>query len=846
MQPASVSSRFAALHLDCIVYLVICQAFVLLLEKFTPQLATVPVFIGVNALLWVLYFVYPLTRSGQTLGKKLLSLKVVHRYDDRQPLSWGQAFQRELVGKTLSGLAFGLGYLWAYTNEDRNTWHDSMSRTEVVSLILDEEKTSAQKLQHIALAILMIPAGLGLIFGTLLYTSMPLDSIRQQMEARGIQVGSITGSLGGGLHFSEIRRDEPVRTDVQNFHLKSVEVKFSFWSLFFEKTLFIDRLSAEEGVIEVPAEFAWLNVFTNVLAMGDVAVPQGGLSIGRFMMGKLQIKNVEFQHQKKVLSRLEELSLKGLVMGNKELLISELQFQIPGFRIKAQDFKSADGKLSVSSSTGGLGPEVFPLLKVPTDFHVKGSVGKTPQETQLEGGMTIDKIKATYEAGKLQGQVDQLLLNEMFKTTMPLDGLDMKLQGQGESVKDIMSSLSLEYSLKVCGNEFKPDAQKILRFEHLDSRFAFTMLPKPVPDFNAVAFGAEATLEDLFTYQLQGARKSGTGFASYKEMWADLCFHKPLSGLTPEELENITLWENTVAGKIAKPVKPLAEAPVVAKTAPKVAPSPVAQASPSPTPEAATSSAVRPTENPEAEAPAPAGSPSPSPSPTISPTVSPAPTVNPAPTVAPETGATNSTAAPAVAAAAEAATDTVLAETAELPAPKEETEASPSADKNTEKSTDKDADKNKAAVKKPAPPKDPPATPEAIREALSQAKNLLRQGKLTEARSALDGVMVNPGVLPEQEYGAFYNVKGWVYLYLNQMSLAAQSFEWAFEARKDIGDAEGLLRSHESMKNEKEVQKWTDYIKGALKENPALRNQLSPNMKNRLFTEDAPRGRPRS
>lgn len=779
MQPASVSSRFAALNLDCLVYVAICQTTVVVIDKISPAFATVPILLGLNALWWVLYFVYPLTLSGQTLGKKLLSVKVVHKYDEREPLTWSQAFQRELIGKTLSGIPLGLGYLWAYTNEDRVTWHDSMSRTEVVSLIQEEEKTTAQKLQHVVLAILMVPAGLGLIFGTLLYTSMPLDSIREQIEARGIQVGALTGSIAGGLHFSEIRRND----EVQNFHLESVDVKFSLWSVIAEKTLYIEKLTAKEGRVEVPESFAWINVFNNLVAMGEVAPPSGRFTLGKFVMGRLQFKNIEFQHQNKTLSHLEELSIKNLTLADKELLISELQFQIPGFKIKANDFKSANGRIEISDSLGGIGPEVLPILKVPVDFHMKGSVGRNASTSKIEGGLMIDKIKVSYEGAKFSSQIDQLVLNEMFKTVMPIDGLSMKLTGDGLDLKEIMSTLQVEYEVKLCGNEFKPDAQKILRFERADRKFAFQMIPKPVPNLNEAVVQPEATFDDLFTYQLQGVRQTAPNFASHREMWADLCFQKPVAGLQPADLENISLWEKGFA-----PKKAATEAVVEAK-------------------------------------PAPAIKPTPAPSPTPSPSVTP-PGATPSPTVKPEEPA-KPEAKPA-------------AEAEDVPAPEETTaeEEAPVPEATPEKEV------KAAASPLPSPSPTPPVTAESIREALAKAKTLLRQGKLAEARAALDAVTVTPGILPPQEYGSFYNVKGWIYLYLNQNSLSVQSFEWAFEARKDIGDAEGLLRSHEAMKNEKEVQKWTDYIKGALKQNPGLKNQLTANMQQRMTNEDVAKEHP--
>lgn len=68
--------------------------------------------------------------SGQTIGKKLAGIRVV-RSADGQPLGWSIAWLRHLCSN-LSGMAFGLGYLWMLWDRERQTWHDRLSSTVVV------------------------------------------------------------------------------------------------------------------------------------------------------------------------------------------------------------------------------------------------------------------------------------------------------------------------------------------------------------------------------------------------------------------------------------------------------------------------------------------------------------------------------------------------------------------------------------------------------------------------------------------------------------------------------------------------------------------------------------------
>jgi uncharacterized RDD family membrane protein YckC len=86
---------------------------------------------GLSILAGLLYYGYfeggP---SGQTIGKRLLSIRVI-RFDTGQPLGWGTAILRNLASY-LSGLAFALGYLWMLWDREKQTWHDKLTTTVVV------------------------------------------------------------------------------------------------------------------------------------------------------------------------------------------------------------------------------------------------------------------------------------------------------------------------------------------------------------------------------------------------------------------------------------------------------------------------------------------------------------------------------------------------------------------------------------------------------------------------------------------------------------------------------------------------------------------------------------------
>jgi uncharacterized RDD family membrane protein YckC len=69
-------------------------------------------------------------RRGQTLGKRLLGIRVVD-VDDAGPIGRARALLRH-VGRYVSGLACGIGYLWMLWDDREQTWHDKMARAVVV------------------------------------------------------------------------------------------------------------------------------------------------------------------------------------------------------------------------------------------------------------------------------------------------------------------------------------------------------------------------------------------------------------------------------------------------------------------------------------------------------------------------------------------------------------------------------------------------------------------------------------------------------------------------------------------------------------------------------------------
>jgi len=67
--------------------------------------------------------------NGTTPGKLALGMYVVK--EDGKRAGFGTMLFREWIGKWVSGLVLGLGYLWILIDKDRQAWHDKLASTYV-------------------------------------------------------------------------------------------------------------------------------------------------------------------------------------------------------------------------------------------------------------------------------------------------------------------------------------------------------------------------------------------------------------------------------------------------------------------------------------------------------------------------------------------------------------------------------------------------------------------------------------------------------------------------------------------------------------------------------------------
>lgn len=83
------------------------------------------------------YFAWSYSITGETLGKRLMHIRVVSL--DGSPLGLGKGIARAL-GYVPSGALLGLGFLWALWDKDKQAWHDKMAGTCVVPASIEPEQ----------------------------------------------------------------------------------------------------------------------------------------------------------------------------------------------------------------------------------------------------------------------------------------------------------------------------------------------------------------------------------------------------------------------------------------------------------------------------------------------------------------------------------------------------------------------------------------------------------------------------------------------------------------------------------------------------------------------------------
>lgn len=175
--------RWAAGFIDGIVIGVVNFAFGIIIGIIVATLGgskeTADAWRAIGALTGFIYFVVMTKKYQVTLGKKAAGIQVIS--EKAGELSWSQVILREVVGKIISTLILGIGYLIAGFTDKKQALHDKVAGTVVV---YKDPNKKVSIFIYIAAAIIPILAIGGFIASVVLVS---LNTAREKgMDARKI------------------------------------------------------------------------------------------------------------------------------------------------------------------------------------------------------------------------------------------------------------------------------------------------------------------------------------------------------------------------------------------------------------------------------------------------------------------------------------------------------------------------------------------------------------------------------------------------------------------------------------------------------------------------------------
>ena len=120
---AGIGSRFVAALIDGLIVGVVQIVLSLVIGRSVAQL--------LGVVLTIAYFAYFEGQpAGQTLGKRTMGIRVID-FNTGGSIDTSRAAIRGVV-RIISGFACLIGYIWAFFNNEKQTWHDLAAQTVVV------------------------------------------------------------------------------------------------------------------------------------------------------------------------------------------------------------------------------------------------------------------------------------------------------------------------------------------------------------------------------------------------------------------------------------------------------------------------------------------------------------------------------------------------------------------------------------------------------------------------------------------------------------------------------------------------------------------------------------------
>jgi uncharacterized RDD family membrane protein YckC len=132
---AEFGQRLGAFLFDLLLFLILLMLATFVLSSLSNKSIVgsnvmLIAFYLIAVLLFVFNFVVLAAKAGQTIGKRLVGIRIV-RLDGR-PTGYRTVFLRHCVGYLLSSIVFFLGFVWVIWDAKHQGWHDKIAGTNVI------------------------------------------------------------------------------------------------------------------------------------------------------------------------------------------------------------------------------------------------------------------------------------------------------------------------------------------------------------------------------------------------------------------------------------------------------------------------------------------------------------------------------------------------------------------------------------------------------------------------------------------------------------------------------------------------------------------------------------------
>jgi uncharacterized RDD family membrane protein YckC len=130
-EQAGFALRFGAFMFDLLPLMILLFISGFLASEFTNFSVLIQYgSFGLATLFLILNFIFLAGRTGQTLGKRLIGIRIIRT--DQQRATTKQIILRHVLGYPLSMTVFTLGFLWLLWDRRQQGWHDKIAGTLVV------------------------------------------------------------------------------------------------------------------------------------------------------------------------------------------------------------------------------------------------------------------------------------------------------------------------------------------------------------------------------------------------------------------------------------------------------------------------------------------------------------------------------------------------------------------------------------------------------------------------------------------------------------------------------------------------------------------------------------------